>query len=88
MKEAEVTPIITENISSRITGKIIHLNKEKGYFFVTSYAKPFTRIHVHWQSLHHTLNILNLNEGDEVSGELRQNSDGGWRLIRVDLVGK
>lgn len=87
MKEAEVNSINTDDsiITKRINGTVIHINS-KGYGFINSPSVPFTRIFFHWQSLHHTINIMDMHEGDKVSFELRKNDDGGFRAIRVDLI--
>jgi cold shock CspA family protein len=89
MKEAEVKELIEPSsitsTNTRLKGTIIHINP-KGFGFINSKDKPFTRIFFHWQSLHHTINIRELKTGDKVSFELRQNEDSSWRAIKVDLI--
>ena len=86
MKEAEVKELnIMDEITNRLTGTIIHINP-KGFGFLNSKEKPFTRIFFHWQALHHTIEFEKLVIGMKVSFELKKNEDGGWRAIRIELV--
>lgn len=86
MKHAEVTELATEvNTSTRITGTIIHVDYEKGYGFINSKHKPFTRIFFHWQALDHRVQFETIGKGDKVSFELRHN-DNGFRAIKIELI--
>ena len=84
MKEAEITSIDTDS-TNRLTGNIIHIDP-KGFGFINSKEKPFTRIFFHWQALHYTIDFMKLKKGDKVSFELKQDEDNGYRAIRIDLI--
>ena len=84
MKETEVT-LINNDSSNRITGTIIHVNP-KGFGFINSKSKPFTRIFFHWQALHHTIEFTQLKAGIKVSFELKKSDDSGFRAIKVELI--
>lgn len=67
-------------------GKIFHLNKEKGWGFLTSHDVPFVRIYFHWSALiQKTKKFLELNIGDEVEFEVKE-SEQGTTAIRMKVV--
>jgi len=71
---------------NRINGRVIKISKEKGWGFISSFDKPFTRIFFHWSALEPTFNILNLNPGAKVEFEPMEIPEKGWRAMRIKVI--
>jgi len=70
-----------------MTGKIIRVDKENGWGFISSKDKPFTRIFFHWTGLlQETKNFLELHKGMNVNFELMEYQDKGWRAIKITVL--
>ncbi|HEY4698987.1 MAG TPA: cold shock domain-containing protein [Nitrososphaerales archaeon] len=83
MQEAEVIPL-----NGRITGRIIKISPS-GWGFISSRAKPFTRIFFHWSGLLPTTkNFKELTTGMSVEFELVDYKDKGWRAFRIGVIEK
>lgn len=81
----QIEPVI-ESISEKIRGRIINLNP-KGYGFITSKEKAFTRIFFHWTSLRpDTPNFTELTKGMEVEFFPVYLKDQGWRALKIKVV--
>ena len=93
MKEADSIPLMTDMSisepdvppSTRIQGKIIKLDPS-GWGFITSRAKPFTRIFFHWSALPRTINFTELRRNEKVEFELIDYQDKGLRAIRIEVL--
>lgn len=67
-------------------GKIIKLQPEKGYGFITSKDVPFERIFFHWTGLHNeTIRFLELKEGMDVEFEVKE-GPRGMRAIKIWIL--
>ena len=87
MKEAEVIPIVPiERIEGHIT-RIFNDDGTGGYGFISSRAKPFTRIFFHWSALLPTTkDFLELKKGDKVKFDLVKYEDKGWRALKIEVL--
>jgi len=75
------------NEPEKITGKIIHLEEDKGWGFIHSHQKKFTRIFFHWTALDKdTLNFTELEKGMIVEFILKQTEDRKWRAIKIKVL--
>lgn len=71
----------------RIQGKIIKVDLEKGFGFISSQQIKFRRIFFHWSSLvQDTKTFENLKVGMEVEFEAKFKDDKGWRAIQIKVV--
>lgn len=68
-----------------MTGKIVKLSP-KGWGFITSPEKPFTRIFFHWSGLSQKINFLDLKRDMVVSFDLITFQDKGIRAIKIELA--
>ena len=70
-----------------VRGRIIKLNKEGGWGFISSKAVPFTRIFFHWTSLiQDTLKFPQLEVGMLVDFQPQDTPDNkGTRAIRIKV---
>jgi cold shock CspA family protein len=90
MKEAEVIPLNTEPI--RLLGKIVKLDKENGWGFITSPEKRFVRFYFHWTALKPTddFNSLEINQLVRFEPidyvDARTNERMGWRAYQIELL--
>lgn len=83
---------ITEN--KQITGKIVHINDDKGFGFITSPEIKFERIFFHWTSLVlETLKFTELKLNMKVKCEVyevfptdEKPRQKGWRAIKIEVI--
>ena len=70
-----------------LQGKIIHLDKESGWGFISSTSLKFTRIFFYWQGLRgDTLNFKDLERGMKVEFIAIEIPEKGWRAIKIKVV--
>lgn len=75
------------NDTTVLQGKIIHLNKEAGWGFISSPSLKFTRIFFYWQGLKgNTLNFKDLERGMKVEFIAIEIPEKGWRAIKIKVV--
>jgi cold shock CspA family protein len=92
IKEEELNPSSNNNNEieikeKRIIGKIIKLNKDGGWGFISSKDIPFTRIFFHWSALvQDTLNFIELKTKMEVEFTPYEYKDQGWRAKNVKVL--
>ena len=70
---------------TQYSGKITHLASE-GYGFISCKEIPFTRIFFHWTSLPPNVKFPNLEKGQEVSFQIREDPERGTQAIKIKLV--
>ena len=71
----------------RITGKIIHLEEDKGWGFITSPDIKFTRIFFHWTALQpDTLNFTLLKKHMKVDFTPKLFNETNWRAIKIKVI--
>lgn len=69
-----------------LTGKIIKLS-DKGYGFISSRDKPFTRIFFHWSALQQTtMKFTDLKVGMKVMFESKEVIGKGMRAIKIEVI--
>lgn len=91
-RQISMESIKTEN--KQITGKIIHLNQDKGFGFISSEDIKFERIFFHWTSLvGNKYKFTELKSGMKIKAEafeVKPNEDNtkqrGWRAIRIEII--
>jgi cold shock CspA family protein len=77
---------MTESTETQITGKITKLH-ERGWGFITSQEKKFTRIFFHWSALEQdTLNFTQLRVGMRVTFYLKEFPDRGFRAVKMRVL--
>jgi cold shock CspA family protein len=67
----------------RYTGKIIHVDTEHGYGFITCPEIKFTRVFFHWQGLAPQTKFDKLVKGDKVEFNAREYEETGVRAIKI-----
>lgn len=80
--------------TKQIKGKIIHLNDDKGFGFITSEDIKFERIFFHWTALiQDTKKFTELKIGMRVKCEAyevfptdRYPKQKGWRAIKIEVT--
>lgn len=80
--------------NKQITGKIIHLNDDKGFGFITSEDIKFERIFFHWSSLVlDTKKFTELKVGMKVRCEVfevfptdKYPKQKGFRAIKIEVI--
>lgn len=73
--------------SRRYTGRIIHVNVDKGYGFITCPDEiRFTRIFFYWQGLRPSVKFESLKKGMTVEFNAREYEGQGVRAIKVEVV--
>jgi len=87
---------INEKSEEIIRGRIIHLDSEKGFGFISSPSIKFTRIFFHWTALKaDTLHFTKLERNMKVEFIARdipdQETEGikvhkGWRAIKIKVI--
>lgn len=87
-KQAELddSNVEVEKDSTRYIGKIIFLQEDRGWGFIASPDKPFTRIFFHWSALVQPLHFTNLTKGMKVEFFLKEDAERGWRAVKIRLV--
>lgn len=76
--------------TERITGKVIHIHP-KGWGFISSASRPFTRIFFHWSGLVQSTNFTELKKGMIVSFECvdyidkRTEEKKGLRALKIEV---
>lgn len=84
-----------ENTTNKeVTGKIVHINDDKGFGFITSSEIKFERIFFHWTSLvletkkftELKLNMKVKCEVYEVFPTDEKPKQKGWRAIRIEVI--
>lgn len=81
--------VITEEIKEEIRarGKIIKVQEEKGWGFISSRDIKFTRIFFHWTSLkQNTLKFQELRNGMKVEFTPVEIEGKGWRAIKIEVL--
>jgi cold shock CspA family protein len=84
------------NNAERISGKIITVNKLRGYGFISSKQVPFTKIYFHWTNLvADTVPFTELKKGDPVEFKLienfidrKTNEEMGPRALNIEVLEK
>lgn len=72
---------------NRYKGKIIHVEKNGGWGFITSPEIPFTRIFFHWTALQQdTLNFIQLEKNMQVEFTLKIFDANKHRAIKIKVV--
>jgi len=87
-------PVMAEDLSDvlrpeekRIEGKIIHVEDDKGYGFISSPEIKFTRIFFHWTGLiQDTLNFTELKKGMKVEFTPKLFDEKKWRAIKIKVL--
>lgn len=85
---------LTEAVNKQVTGKIVHINDDKGFGFITSPEIKFERIFFHWTSLVlETLKFTELKLNMKVKCEVyevfptdEKPKQKGWRAIRIEVI--
>ena len=72
-------------VANRLTGRITRVDP-RGWGFVASEDKPFTRIFFHWSALRPKHEFLSLQKGQFVSFELINYKDRGWRARDIEVL--
>lgn len=71
----------------RAVGKIIHVEDEKGWGFISSPEVPFTRIFFHWTGLRQdTLNFTQLEKGMKVEFTPKIFEGNKHRAIKIKVL--
>ena len=71
---------------NEVTGRIIHVNPDKGYGFIISHEVKFTRIYFHWSSLvQDTLNFKDVQKGMFCKFTPKEVEGKGTRAIRIRI---
>jgi len=68
-----------------ITGKIVSINKERGFGFITSPERRFVRFFFHWSALDPTVKFESLAKGDQVTFEEHENERGA-RANKIKVI--
>lgn len=80
-------PDETKPEETRVKGKIIKVEYQKGWGFISSKEIPFTRIFFHWSSLRqNTLKFTELKTGMKVSFVPVELEGKGYRAIKIEVV--
>lgn len=66
-------------------GKIIKLS-QRGWGFIISPEKRFTRIFFFWSGLKPQYDFESLKVGDEVKFDLIYKENRGWRAINIEVA--
>lgn len=79
--------LTNESNEKRIIGKIIKLDKDGGWGFISSKEIKFTRIFFHWTALlQNTLKFPELKTKMEVEFTAVEYPDKGWRALRIKVL--
>jgi cold shock CspA family protein len=79
--------IDSEEPKRRFKGKIIHVNEDKGWGFITTPEIRFVRIFFHWTALRpDTLNFKELKKGMKVEFSIIELPGRGVRAIKVGVI--
>ena len=86
LTEEEVTTAVQAK-PSHVVGKIIFVNKERGYGFISSREIRFTRIFFHWSALVNTTKqFMELEKGMTVEFFPEPVEGKGIRALKVKVI--
>ena len=85
--EPEPEPNKMNEKNERIIGKIIKLDMDGGWGFISSKEISFTRIFFHWTGLNQdTLHFTKLERGMQVEFEVLEVENKGLRAIKIKVL--
>lgn len=72
--------------SKRYVGKVIHVDKKKGYGFITCPDIRFRRVFFHWQGLRPGVDLEKLEKDARVEFNARDYGVDGIRAVKVEVI--